>query len=200
MLLIVGLGNPGPEYEKTPHNTGYMVLDRLAKRYGLDWQPKFAGFLALSQHLLPGGEISRTALFKPQLFMNRSGKAVLETARFYKIKPADIWSVHDELDLPLGGLKITFNKSSAGHKGVESLIHELKTQAFFRVRLGVMPPQKPANPDEYLTNRPLSVTHLKYLVSALERAEEALDQIARGESAEKVLSWANKNPVQERGK
>lgn len=205
MYLIVGLGNPGPAYEKTPHNVGFIALDQLAKRGALEWQPKFASLMTMIQHLTAGGEIKRTILLKPQLFMNRAGKAVAEVMRFYKIRPADLWIIHDELDLPLGALKITFNRSSAGHKGVESIIRELKTQSFYRVRLGVMPPlwasltkggpeKGPVDPDDYLTNAALSLNQQKLLAPALDQAGQVIDELWRGESIDKIVSWANKKP------
>ena len=116
MLLIVGLGNPGKEYEKTRHNIGYLVIDELAKQKTND-----------------------VVLLKPQTFMNNSGTAVLAAVNFYKIKPAGLWIIHDDIDLPLGEFKISQNRGSAGHKGVQSIINALGTKNFNRVRIGICP-------------------------------------------------------------
>ncbi len=143
MKLIVGLGNPGEKYEKTRHNLGFMVVDKFLKSvasakdgvweenkklksdiYIFDWQPKV-------------GKSERVILAKPQTFMNLSGMAVSLISSFYKISPEDVWIVHDELDLPLGNIKIRFGGSGAGHHGVESIINALKTEKFWRFRLGI---------------------------------------------------------------
>jgi PTH1 family peptidyl-tRNA hydrolase len=142
MKLIVGLGNPGEKHEKTRHNLGFMVVNALFKDYSsakdsfreekkfqsqiaeLNWQPKKN----------PGEKV---ILAKPLTYMNNSGLAVLLIAKFYKIDSSDIWIIHDEVDLPLGAMKIRFGGSSAGHKGVESIIESLKTDKFWRFRMGI---------------------------------------------------------------
>ncbi len=144
MKLIVGLGNPGLKHEKTRHNLGFMVIDALFKDYstpkdsfseekkfqaetaGITWQPK-------------KGKSEKVILAKPLTFMNGSGAAVRLISSFYKIKPEDIWIVHDEIDLPLGAMKIRFGGSSAGHKGVQSIMENLKTEKFWRFRMGIGP-------------------------------------------------------------
>lgn len=179
MYLIVGLGNPGEQYEKTPHNAGFMALDALAAKFGLAWTPKYSSLLITYQAAGERGDVVRAILQKPQLFMNRSGMAVGEVARFFKIKPANVVVVHDELDLPLGGFKMTFNKTSAGHKGVESVIAALETTAFWRIRIGVMPPVKPKNIDEYLTDMPLTLDDAARLEPGLKKALAALAALLR---------------------
>lgn len=143
MKLIVGLGNPGPKYESTKHNVGFMVVDHLLKDlepvnksnwirdnklksdiYILDYQPK-------------KGILEKIILAKPLTYMNNSGMAVGLLARFYKVRPIDIWIVHDELDLPLGMMKIRFGGASAGNHGVESIIESLNSDKFWRFRLGI---------------------------------------------------------------
>lgn len=192
MRLIVGLGNPGEEYAQTPHNAGFMVLDALARKYDREWAPKFAALIC-TLHLPAARE--GALLMKPQLYMNRSGKAVIEAVRFYKITRHDIWLVHDELDLPLGGLKVVGNRSAAGHKGVASVIDTLGTQSFYRWRVGVMPPKKPANPDAYLTNEPLSPENAKLIKPALARAQETIVLgLTHGITA--AINEANRPPAQ----
>lgn len=142
MKLIVGLGNPGLKHEKARHNLGFMVVDALFKDYSnpkdnfreekkfqsqiaeITWQPKKA-------------EMEKVILLKPLTFMNGSGLAVSAASKFYKIDPSDIWIIHDEVDLPLGAMKIRLGGSSAGHKGVESILKHLKTEKFWRFRMGI---------------------------------------------------------------
>jgi PTH1 family peptidyl-tRNA hydrolase len=134
--LIVGLGNPGEKYAKTRHNLGFIVLDALA-RPALGWQfsKKFnAEICQLTPEIL---------LAKPQTFMNASGMAVAKIFRYYDIKiPGNLWMVHDDVDLPLGRLKIRLGGAAAGHHGVESIIKELGTDEFVRFRLGIGHPQR----------------------------------------------------------
>lgn len=116
MILIVGLGNPGKKYEKTRHNIGFRVIDELAKT-----------------------KTKQFIIAKPQTFMNNSGKAVRAVLNFYKLKPENLWIIHDDIDLPIGEIKISKGRGSAGHKGVESIIQELKTKDFNRLRIGICP-------------------------------------------------------------
>lgn len=133
MKLIVGLGNPGSEYADTRHNIGYMILDKLAKELGEEsarWneQDKFQAVTA---------RIGDVLLVKPITFMNRSGEAVSAIMRFYKLSPADVWVIHDDIDLPMGKIRIREQGSSAGHNGVQSIINALGTNNFVRYRLGI---------------------------------------------------------------
>lgn len=137
MLIIVGLGNPGKEYVKTRHNVGFMILDKLRSDLELDGWTVNKKFHAETAEGKIGRE--KILLFKPQTFMNNSGQAVTVAAKFYKIKPADIWIIHDDLDLPLGKTKIQRNRSAAGHHGVQSIINLLGTQDFIRFRVGIAP-------------------------------------------------------------
>ncbi len=137
MKLIVGLGNPGGKYANTRHNLGFEVLDALLQELTsvekTKWREnkKFNSFVAKVNELL---------LAKPQTFMNASGFAVVKMAKFYKIKPADIWVIHDDVDLPLERIRIVQSRGSAGHRGVESIIKELGTTDFVRFRLGISHP------------------------------------------------------------
>ncbi len=124
MFLIVGLGNPGLKYSDTRHNAGFMVLDLLSGNSG--WEPKYE-----SQFL----KLDDVILAKPQTFMNKSGEAVKGILKYYP--DAQLIVVHDELDLPLGTIHIQKNISSAGHNGVQSIINELGTKDFIRVRIGI---------------------------------------------------------------
>ena len=129
MYLIAGLGNPGKEYEKTRHNFGFMVLDSLTD--GSAWENKYDSLFLKTESLI---------LAKPQLFMNLSGKSIAQIMKFYP--DARLIVVHDELDFPLGSIRIQTNASAAGHNGVQSIIDELGTQDFIRIRLGINSPAK----------------------------------------------------------
>jgi PTH1 family peptidyl-tRNA hydrolase len=142
MKLIVGLGNPGEKYEKTRHNVGFIIVDLLFKNYStpkdaFKEEKKFKAEIAEITWQPKKGENERVILVKPLTFMNGSGDAVSLIAKFYKIKSEDIWVVHDEIDLPLGAMKIRLGGSSAGHKGVESIIEKLKSDKFWRFRIGI---------------------------------------------------------------
>lgn len=136
---MVGLGNPGKEYEKTRHNAGRMALELLAK------QDKFEDFTfnKKANALVTMGDVSgeKTTLVLPETFMNASGKAV---AAFVKAPKAakSMLVVHDDLDLPLGTIKMVFGRGSGGHKGVESIMRTIKTNDFARIRIGVAPAGK----------------------------------------------------------
>lgn len=133
MKLIVGLGNPGLEYRDSRHNVGFMVVDRLAREVAsaaLVWSmdEKRKAFVARHSDII---------LAKPQTFMNNSGYAIAGLVAFYKAKPEDVWVIHDDIDLPIGKIRIRQKGGSAGHNGVNSIIEHLKTDQFMRFRLGI---------------------------------------------------------------
>jgi peptidyl-tRNA hydrolase, PTH1 family len=137
MKLIVGLGNPGRSYEETRHNVGFRVLDELARAAGIALaSTRFHG--DFGQGVLQG---EKTALLKPQTFMNLSGDAVAPAARFYKVGPEDLIVVHDELDLPLGRLQLKKGGGTGGHRGLESIVERLGSEDFIRVRVGIGKPE-----------------------------------------------------------
>ncbi len=133
MRLIVGLGNPGAEYESTPHNLGFLVIDRVAERNAIRVSRKD------SQAIVGQGQIAGQSvmLAKPQTFMNLSGAAVKRLLDKNEVQPPDVLVVYDELDLPWGSLRIRPGGSHGGHRGIQSVIRELGTQDFPRVRLGI---------------------------------------------------------------
>lgn len=133
--VIIGLGNPGKEYNQTRHNIGFRIVDYINKEYG--------GIFNLDQKL--NAETSqikvnnkRIILVKPQIFVNNSGKVVNKIFKYLKFKVQDLIVVHDDLDIPFGRVKASFGRSSAGHKGVESIIKALKTIKFYRIRIGTL--------------------------------------------------------------
>jgi peptidyl-tRNA hydrolase, PTH1 family len=132
MRLVVGLGNPGSRYARNRHNVGFMAIDAIARRHGIaGFRNRFKGELAEGSI---GGE--RRLLLKPQTFMNDSGEAVAEAARFFKILPSEIIVIHDEIDLRPGKLRVKCGGGTAGHKGLRS-IDALLGPDFWRVRIGV---------------------------------------------------------------
>jgi peptidyl-tRNA hydrolase, PTH1 family len=133
MKLVVGLGNPGSEYEHTRHNVGYRVVDKLASKFGWKWSER------RSRAFLASGTIGleKVVLAKPITFMNLSGQAVGELVRWYKIQPEDVLIVYDDLDLPVGKVRLRARGSAAGHNGLEDIIHHLHTNAFPRLRVGI---------------------------------------------------------------
>lgn len=138
MKIFVGLGNPTPEYAATKHNVGFMLADLLAEKISADnWREKFNSLVAES--FFDGEKI---LIVKPQTFMNLSGEAVAPIMNFYKIDAENLIVAHDDMDLPLGTIRLRPKGSSGGHRGVESIIKHIGTQNFPRVRIGVgRPPQ-----------------------------------------------------------
>jgi PTH1 family peptidyl-tRNA hydrolase len=136
-VLVVGLGNPGPEYALTRHNLGFMVTDRLVGEWSVSWRSKFSGRLAEARD----GDL-RVALLQPQTFMNLSGRSVAAAMRFYKLEPDALVVVHEEIDLPLGDVRAKFGGGLAGHNGLRSLRESLGTADFARVRIGVGRPER----------------------------------------------------------
>lgn len=138
MKLIVGLGNPGEKYENSRHNLGSVTLDHLLKKLTKlkeTYWKEDKKLKALTQEVELDGE--KIVLMKPTTFMNDSGIAVQKYSSYFKIEPQEIYVVHDELDLPLGKIRIRFGGSGGGHNGVASIIEKLGTDKFLRVRLGI---------------------------------------------------------------
>jgi PTH1 family peptidyl-tRNA hydrolase len=170
-LLVVGLGNPGREYERHRHNAGRMVLDELARRHGASWKGKFSGQLA--ELRLDG---HRVALLKPETYMNDSGRSVAAAARFYKLEPDAILVVHDEGDFDLGRLQARKGGGLAGHNGLRSIAQQLKTPEFMRLRIGV---GRPGRGDP----RPLA----DYVLSDFAPEDDAGSLISRAADAVEAL-------------
>jgi len=149
--LIVGLGNPGREYETTRHNVGFMWVDELARvqKLNLKSEARFHGLIARGQ--VHGYEIM---LLMPQTFMNHSGRAVGELTRFYKIEPAEMLVVHDELDLPPGVARLKMGGGHGGHNGLKDIIAHLGTKDFWRLRIGIGHPGDRAEVSNYVLGDP----------------------------------------------
>lgn len=147
MILIIGLGNPGEKYQNNRHNAGFIVLDKIQKELNFSdfkFDKKFdaeisEGFISVSSRA-ERSEVegsNKILLTKPQTFMNNSGESAQKIMSFYKLVPADIIVVHDDLDIEIGNWKISSEISSAGHRGVQDIMDKLGTQNFKRIRIGV---------------------------------------------------------------
>jgi len=137
--LIVGLGNPGAEYEQTRHNAGFWLVDNLANALPNARLQRESGFNAMVAKTIIGG--NQLWLLEPQTYMNRSGQSVGAIARFYKIQPDEVLVVHDELDLPPGAAKLKKGGSSGGHNGLKDITSALGTQDYWRLRIGIGHPR-----------------------------------------------------------
>jgi|ERR1051326_2792030 PTH1 family peptidyl-tRNA hydrolase len=175
MKLIVGLGNPGIEYQFTPHNLGFLTIDRIAERCGVEVRNRQCR--ALTARAVIGAET--VILAKPETFMNLSGLSVRELAAEHDVKPEqDLVVIQDELDFPLGTLRLQRNRSSAGHNGIESIIGALGTQDFLRIRMGVEPDRKVADGMSYLL-APMRKAQLRVVDEMLDLAADAVEAIVK---------------------
>jgi PTH1 family peptidyl-tRNA hydrolase len=171
LLLVVGLGNPGREHARNRHNTGWMVVDELARRHGGSWRSKFSGQIA---EVRVGDE--RLALLKPETYMNDSGRSVGPAAAFFKLEPSEVLVVHDEGDFDLGRLELKVGGGLAGHNGLRSIAQSLGTQDFLRLRIGVGRPER-GDP------RPLA----DWVLANFEPHENAEEIVARAADAVETL-------------
>lgn len=174
MKVIVGLGNPGPQYAETRHNIGFLLVDLLAETHNLQFYSKFQGLWA-------EGKVAgdRIILLKPQTFMNLSGRSVRELVNFYKVLGEDLLIVQDDMDLPLGKLRLRNQGSAGGHNGLRSILAELGTEEFWRLKLGVGRPPKEWDPARYVLS-PFVEEEITQLDEVLGRAEKAVDLWIKG--------------------
>jgi peptidyl-tRNA hydrolase, PTH1 family len=171
--LIVGLGNPGEEYRLTPHNLGFLAIDRIAGSLGVEVRNRQHRALTARTAI---GEVP-VLLAKPETFMNSSGVSVGGLMQEYAAKPeSDLIVIQDELDFPLGTLRIHTRRSSAGHNGIESIIGALGTQDFLRIRVGVAPEHKVSDGKDYLLS-PMRKADLKIVDEVLDVTEDAVRMI-----------------------
>ncbi len=174
MKLIVGLGNPGKEYEKTRHNSGFMVMDLLAEKCGVSINTNKFNALTASARI----EGQAVLLMKPLTYMNESGNAVIQAVNYYKIEPEDILVIHDDMDLPTGSLRIRKKGSSGGQKGMKSIIAHLGTEDFARIKIGVGHSEKGNHkkvPD--------------WVLSPVPKAEKDVFDFALKQAAEASYAW-----------
>ena len=184
--LVVGLGNPGPEYANTLHNMGFLAIDRLAERNGIRVSRPEA------KALVGSGRISgcEAVLAKPQTFMNLSGTSVKPLAEKYGVQPGRVVLLYDELDLPWTGVRIRPNGSAAGHNGVSSVIGSLGTTDFPRIRLGIHPGHPVRNGAEFVLS-PLRKVQMDDLDELLDHAAAAVESMV-AEGVEKAMTKFNR--------
>jgi peptidyl-tRNA hydrolase, PTH1 family len=187
--LIVGLGNPGVEYQFTPHNLGFLVVDRIANESGVEVRNRQCR--ALTARVVIGSEA--VLLAKPETFMNLSGISVRELVSKHEVRAEeDLIVIQDELDFPLGTIRLQRRRSSAGHNGIESIIGALGTQDFLRIRMGVAPDRKIEDGMSYLLS-PFRKAQLKVVDEMLEVAADAVKAIlTEGEGA--AMNRFNRKP------
>ena len=175
--LVVGLGNPGEKYTRSRHNTGFMVLDALAEQ--VEWEKDSTGKLLYAWEKFGKHKVE---LLKPLTFMNKSGLAVLVAQKKHNVKPEHIIVVHDDVDLPIGKIKIVQGRGSGGHNGVRSVQRSLKTKEFIRVRVGVTP----TTPTGKLKKPKGEERVLKHLMGDFKKADEKKLKSAINQSVEAI--------------
>jgi PTH1 family peptidyl-tRNA hydrolase len=186
MRLIVGLGNPGPEYAWTPHNLGFLVVDQLAEAGRIRVErPEAKAYIGRGQ--LAGQQV---LLAKPQTFMNVSGLAVRELFGRFECDPAEMIVIYDDVALPWGYIRIRERGSAGGHKGLKSLISALGTDEFVRVRLGVEPEHPVGDLAAYVLS-PMSRDELEIAAEMVEQAAEAV-QVILAEGVQRAMNRFNR--------
>jgi PTH1 family peptidyl-tRNA hydrolase len=167
--VIVGLGNPGKSYVETRHNLGFLVIDRIAARFGLSVKHESCDSL-VGQGLV---EEQKMILAKPQTFMNRSGVAVAKLAREYGVGADALAVINDDLDLPFGRIRIRVNGGAGGHRGLQSIIENLAGAPFQRVRIGIGRPPSGLDAADFVLE-PFTVQEVQQLTAVVDRASEAV--------------------------
>jgi len=187
--LIVGLGNPGIEYQFTPHNMGFLAVDRIAEQHGVRVSNRqcraLTGRAVIADH--------EVLLAKPETYMNLSGMSVRELMRQHQVDPAqDLIVIYDELDLPLGAIRIRQRGSSAGHNGMESIIGALGSEEFVRMRLGIGPDHPVKDGARYVLGQ-FKKSQYAAVDQELDTAAEAV-RVITGEGVAKAMSRFNRRP------
>ena len=175
--LVVGLGNPGAKFESTRHNAGFWLADRLAARLGGAFRPVRRFSLDACETRTPAGPVR---LVKPTTFMNRSGQAVGAIAEYYRIAPAAVLVVHDELDLPPGTVRLKEGGGHGGHNGLRDIVSHLGSRDFVRVRVGIGRPDHGMEAIDYVLRRPRA-EEARLIDEAIERVLDESDTILSGD-------------------
>ena len=187
MKLIVGLGNPGIEYQFTPHNIGFLGVDRIAEQCGVMIENRHAKALTARTRI----NNEEILLAKPETYMNLSGMSVLELVRKYEANPQqDLIVIYDELDLPLGMIRVRARGSSAGHNGMQSIINALESEEIARIRIGVAPDDPRKGGAKYILS-PFRKSQLVAVDEALDLAAQAVHVIVN-ESITVAMNRFNK--------
>ena len=186
MKLIVGLGNPGERYERTRHNLGFLVIDRLASQNGIVLEKRLCNAL-VGEGAVEGENI---VLAKPQTYMNRSGQAVESLLRAYGVTTEDLAVINDDLDLPFGRIRIRPSGSAGGHRGLVSIMESLAGGQFFRVRVGIGRPPESREAADYVLE-PFSTSEAEQLDEVVQRAAESVDCLLR-DGIERAMACYNR--------
>ncbi len=193
MKLIVGLGNPGIEYQFTPHNLGFLTIDRIANNLGIEIRNRQCR--ALTVRATVAGE--PVILAKPETYMNLSGLSVRELAAEHQVDVTrDLIVIYDELDLPLGAIRIRQRGSSAGHNGMESILGALGTDELLRIRLGIAPDRKVVDGVKYVLT-PFRKVQFELVDELLDTAAQAVEMILREGPAAAMNRFNRKNETDE---
>ena len=174
MFLIVGLGNPEPEYSRTRHNMGFDVVNKLAEKY--DIQIEKNGFKGI--YGIGNIEGEKVILLKPQTYMNLSGDSIIEIMKFYKLQPKDIIIVYDDVDTDIGEIRIRKKGSSGNHNGMKSVIYRLNTEEFPRIRIGTGEPEDRKQMMEYVISK-VSNDEYRKLQNGVKKGEEAIIELLK---------------------
>ncbi|OBS29987.1 Peptidyl-tRNA hydrolase [Tepidimonas fonticaldi] len=188
--LLVGLGNPGPEYEDTRHNAGWWWIDRVAQDLRVTLHPERAYFGLAGRTTVDGHPLW---LLKPTTYMNRSGQSVAALARFFKIAPGEILVAHDELDLPPGDARLKHGGGHAGHNGLRDIHAQLGSADYWRLRLGIGHPGVKAEVAHWVLRKPPADQRLA-IDQAVERAARALPLLLAGETAKATAAIHTSQP------
>lgn len=166
MKAVIGLGNPGLKYDRSKHNVGFMLLDKIIKDLNLTYRTNFRGKFTEGKL-----GVEKILFLKPYTYMNLSGYAVAELVGYYKLSPQDILVVHDDMDLPVGRMRLRSKGSSGGHNGLKSIITELGTQEFWRLKIGVGRPEEGDVINHVLSA--FNIEETKTLQEVIERSHKA---------------------------
>ena len=188
--LLVGLGNPGPEYEATRHNAGFWFIDEVARKLGVTLTPERSYFGLVARVNRPDGPVW---LLQPMTFMNLSGKAVAALARFFKIAPEEVLVAHDELDLMPGQAKMKLGGSHAGHNGLKDIHVQLGSADYWRLRLGIGHPGVKAEVINYVLRKP-PLAEREAIEKIIDQAVQALDLILAGDMERAMMKVHAKPP------
>lgn len=185
MKLIAGLGNPGKKYDQTKHNTGFMALDHYLSKNNLDLdKDRFEGLW--TKQKINGEDV---IFLEPQTFMNDSGKSIAQVANFFKIAPEDILVIHDDMDMPIGKIRIRANGKSGGHNGIKSIMACLGTNNFNRLKIGIRHPQKESVVSWVLS--PFNDEQQKLMDAAFDVSENIINDFIKGKNAQYLMNQYN---------
>ena len=185
MKIIAGLGNRGQKYDKTKHNTGFMTMDHYLDEKGLSLdKDKFEGLW--TKQKINGEDV---ILLEPQTYMNESGRSVSQVANFFKVDPEDILIIQDDMDMPIGKIRIRANGKSGGHNGIKSIIRDLGTEKFNRLKIGIRHPKNATVVSWVLT--PFNDEQQKLMDDAFDTSVKIIDDFIAGRDSQYLMNKYN---------